>query len=375
MNRSACGSDNVPRKDGIERTPHAAGDGQAWRTTEISVSIASRGQAVPSILKPAPILFLAAALTVFRRPPAPGTPRLRPMARRCKPASPSRRKTRRRAGSMALTNSPRKPAPRRLDAAREAAPRQAESCIGVVSTACIQAEGNESTAVMLDCYGREAQRLGRAAQRRLQASAEKRRRRRCRGGLPQSAARLDRLPGCLLRPASHRLQGLHGRADGGLLQAGHDRPPSALAGALGAVVDARPASALPHPAAPRLKPASICGASRLAMAWALLRAKRRCRASARARSPRRRSKGSRTAFPGCSRRDLSQAAQSSVAQERVRRSAGGQDQRGNGDAASPPKPASPPGLSSRCPLRLACCRQPFRRRVFPLPSAWPEWPC
>ena len=44
----------------------------------------------------------------------------------------------------------------RLDAAREAAPRQAESCIGVVSTACIQAEGNESTAVMLDCYGREA---------------------------------------------------------------------------------------------------------------------------------------------------------------------------------------------------------------------------
>ena len=50
-----------------------------------------------------------------------------------------------------------KPGPQgRLAAAKEAAPRQAECCIGVVSTACIQAEGNESTAVMLDCYGREA---------------------------------------------------------------------------------------------------------------------------------------------------------------------------------------------------------------------------
>jgi len=44
----------------------------------------------------------------------------------------------------------------RLNAAREAAPREAESCIGVAATACIQAEGNESTAVMVDCYGREA---------------------------------------------------------------------------------------------------------------------------------------------------------------------------------------------------------------------------
>jgi uncharacterized protein YecT (DUF1311 family) len=44
----------------------------------------------------------------------------------------------------------------RLAAARSAAPRRAESCVGVVSTACIQGEGNESTAVMLQCYGREA---------------------------------------------------------------------------------------------------------------------------------------------------------------------------------------------------------------------------
>lgn len=44
----------------------------------------------------------------------------------------------------------------RLAAARAEAPRKAESCIGVVSTACIQAEGNESNATMLQCYGREA---------------------------------------------------------------------------------------------------------------------------------------------------------------------------------------------------------------------------
>jgi uncharacterized protein YecT (DUF1311 family) len=50
-----------------------------------------------------------------------------------------------------------KPGPAgRLAAARAAAPRKEESCIGVVSTACIQAEGNESNAVMLQCYGREA---------------------------------------------------------------------------------------------------------------------------------------------------------------------------------------------------------------------------
>ncbi len=44
----------------------------------------------------------------------------------------------------------------RLAAARSAAPRRADSCIGVVSTACIQGEGNESTATMVQCYGREA---------------------------------------------------------------------------------------------------------------------------------------------------------------------------------------------------------------------------
>jgi uncharacterized protein YecT (DUF1311 family) len=50
-----------------------------------------------------------------------------------------------------------KPGPAgRLAAARAEAPRKAESCIGVVSTACIQAEGNEATATMLQCYGREA---------------------------------------------------------------------------------------------------------------------------------------------------------------------------------------------------------------------------
>jgi uncharacterized protein YecT (DUF1311 family) len=57
-------------------------------------------------------------------------------------------------GSDELTE---KPGPAgRLAAARAAAPRKSESCIGVVSTACIQAEGNESNATMLQCYGRES---------------------------------------------------------------------------------------------------------------------------------------------------------------------------------------------------------------------------
>ena len=50
-----------------------------------------------------------------------------------------------------------KPGPEgRLAAARAQAPRRADSCIGVVATACIQHEGNESTATMNQCYGREA---------------------------------------------------------------------------------------------------------------------------------------------------------------------------------------------------------------------------
>jgi uncharacterized protein YecT (DUF1311 family) len=50
-----------------------------------------------------------------------------------------------------------KPGPAgRLAAARVEAPRRKESCIGVVATACIQADGNESTATMNQCYGREA---------------------------------------------------------------------------------------------------------------------------------------------------------------------------------------------------------------------------
>jgi uncharacterized protein YecT (DUF1311 family) len=50
-----------------------------------------------------------------------------------------------------------KPGPAgRLAAARDEAPRRAESCIGVVAAACIQAEANEATATMTQCYGREA---------------------------------------------------------------------------------------------------------------------------------------------------------------------------------------------------------------------------
>ncbi len=43
----------------------------------------------------------------------------------------------------------------RLGAAAELAPTRGESCIGVVSAACIQAQGNDSTAVVVECYRRE----------------------------------------------------------------------------------------------------------------------------------------------------------------------------------------------------------------------------
>jgi uncharacterized protein YecT (DUF1311 family) len=57
----------------------------------------------------------------------------------------------------------------RLDAARAAAAFQAESCIGVAAAACIQAEGNTSTAVMTSCYESEAE----AWDRRLNAAYKK----------------------------------------------------------------------------------------------------------------------------------------------------------------------------------------------------------
>jgi uncharacterized protein YecT (DUF1311 family) len=63
----------------------------------------------------------------------------------------------------------------RLNAARDAAPMEAESCIRVVSTACIQAEGNLSNATYNKCYGRETDvwdaRLN-AAYKRLLADAD-----------------------------------------------------------------------------------------------------------------------------------------------------------------------------------------------------------
>jgi uncharacterized protein YecT (DUF1311 family) len=50
-----------------------------------------------------------------------------------------------------------KPGPEgRLAAAQAAAPRKADSCIGIVGAACMQGKGNESTATMVQCYGREA---------------------------------------------------------------------------------------------------------------------------------------------------------------------------------------------------------------------------
>jgi uncharacterized protein YecT (DUF1311 family) len=50
-----------------------------------------------------------------------------------------------------------KPGPAgRLAAARAEAPRREDSCIGIVSAACIKAAGDESNATMNQCYSREA---------------------------------------------------------------------------------------------------------------------------------------------------------------------------------------------------------------------------
>ena len=43
----------------------------------------------------------------------------------------------------------------RLAAAADAARRAPASCVGVLSTACIQKEGNMSNSVLIDCYSRE----------------------------------------------------------------------------------------------------------------------------------------------------------------------------------------------------------------------------
>ncbi len=113
---------------------------------------------MPSFPKPAHLLFLAAALAVLT---AAGS-----CARAGEPAlaadgasiqsclALAQRNEKARAPQDELT---RKTGPEDwLNAAREAAPAQAESCIGAAATACMQAEGNQSTAVMVECYGREA---------------------------------------------------------------------------------------------------------------------------------------------------------------------------------------------------------------------------
>jgi uncharacterized protein YecT (DUF1311 family) len=115
---------------------------------------------MPSFLKPAPVLLLSAALAILpaivsgARAQDTALPADSAALQACLALAQKNENARGTHGSDELAE---KTGPQgRLDAARDAAPRQAESCIGVVSTACIQAEGNESTAVMVDCYGREA---------------------------------------------------------------------------------------------------------------------------------------------------------------------------------------------------------------------------
>jgi uncharacterized protein YecT (DUF1311 family) len=112
---------------------------------------------MPSILKPAQFLFLAAGLAFSPAAARAGdaaSPADGAALQTCLALAKKNEEGRGLHGSDELAE---KAGPKgRLEAAREAAPRESESCIGVVSTACIQAEGNESTAVMLDCYGREA---------------------------------------------------------------------------------------------------------------------------------------------------------------------------------------------------------------------------
>ena len=115
---------------------------------------------MPSFQKPARVLLLSAALAIL---PAIGSgaraqdtalPADSAALQACLALTQKNENARGTHGSDELAE---KTGPQgRLDAARDAARRQPESCIGVVSTACIQAEGNKSTAVMVDCYGREA---------------------------------------------------------------------------------------------------------------------------------------------------------------------------------------------------------------------------
>ena len=175
----ASGSDNRSKENVIERIPRSSG---RWTSQtyygNIRASNASRGpsRAFHSETRAYSLPRHGADCASGGRPRRGRQP-CRPTARRCKPASRSRRKTRRGAARMALTNLRRKPARKAASIAREAAPRQAESCIGVVSTACIQAEGDQFDRRQARLLRAGDERLGRAAQRRIQAGAEKRRRR------------------------------------------------------------------------------------------------------------------------------------------------------------------------------------------------------
>jgi uncharacterized protein YecT (DUF1311 family) len=128
---------------------------------------------VSSFLKPAPALLLSALLAALAaacpgaRAEEPALPADSAALQACLTLTQKNEEARGAHGSDELAE---KAGPQgRLAAAQQAAPRQAESCIGVVSTACIQAEGNESTAVMVDCYGRE----GNAWDARLNAAYKK----------------------------------------------------------------------------------------------------------------------------------------------------------------------------------------------------------
>ncbi len=209
---------------------------------------------MPSILKPAPILFLAATLTLLPAAARAGdatSPADGAALQACLALAKKNEETRGLHGSDELAE---KTGPKgRLDAAREAAPREAESCIGVVSTACIQAEGNESTAVMLDCYGREANawdaRLNAAYKQALKSGD---------GDDVAEGFRKVQRAWIAFRDASCAqpaivFKGTMAAPMEAHCQAGHDRAAGALAGALGAVVDAAPCPPTPAQARVNLR--------------------------------------------------------------------------------------------------------------------------
>ena len=194
-------------------------------------------ESMPTFQKPARVLLLSAALAIL---PAIGAraqdtalPADSAALQACLALAQKNEAARGTHGSDELAE---KTGPKgQLDAARDAARSQPESCIGVVSTACIQAEGNNSTAVMVDCYGREAN----AWDGRLNAAYKKALKTGDGEDVAEGFRKVQRTWIAFRDAACAQpdivFKGTMARPMEAYAQAGHDRPPGDLAGKMAAV--------------------------------------------------------------------------------------------------------------------------------------------